>query len=189
MPPRTVRSVARCVPCAVPTAAAACLALAGAVSALAGCANAPLPNLSTGSLFGGGDAKAAAPQPPQIRNDPVARTLQVARVSARAERCGFHFDAARLKANFIAAEGAQPGADVAALGKLDQTYTVTTTATAKVIAGDEGYCSEARTAHIKGDLTRHLAGDYTPGKAFVKEDDSLFSFGGGGILGGEKAEE
>lgn len=164
------------------------------VLAVSGCAEASLPTLTTGSLFGSKpDAQAAAaaatPQKPVLRNDPIARALQVSRVSARAQRCGFYFDAAKLKANFLASEGAQPGADTASIAKLDQTFTVTYNATSKVIVGEEGYCSEARNAHIKADLTRHLAGDFAPSLGFEKaEDDSLFSFGGG-LFGGKKPEE
>lgn len=164
---------------------------AGIALLLAGCAEASLPSLTTGSLFGSkpDTQAAAAAQKPVLRNDPLARTLQVSRVAARAQRCGFHFDAAKLKNSFLASEGAQPGADAATLGKLDQSYTVTFNATLKVILAEDAYCSEARLAHIKGDLTRHLSGDYAPSVGFEKaEDDGLFSFGGG-LFGGKKPEE
>lgn len=158
---------------------------------LAGCAESSLPNLTTGSLFGSKpDAQAAAaPKKPELRNDPLARTLQVSRVAARAKRCGFNFDPDKLKANFIASEGGQPGADAATLAKLDQNYTVTYNATLKVISGEEGYCSEGRNAHVRADLARHLAGDFAPSQAYVQaEEPGLFTFGGGGLFGGEKQE-
>jgi len=182
----------------MPTADRTTFALAVVIGlpllALGGCANAPLPSLSTGSLFGGSAnagaaGAAAAPAKPALKNDPLARTLQVARVSARAQRCGFHFDPSKLKANFLGAEGREPGADVAALAKLDQTYTVTFNATLKVISAEESYCSDARIAHVKGDLTRHLAGDFGPSPAFeAPEEPGLVSFGGG-LFGGGKSEE
>ncbi len=156
---------------------------------LAGCAESSVPSLTTGSLFGATQTPVAAPKKPELRNDPLARTLQVSRVAARAQRCGYNFDPARLKTSFMSYEGAQGGADAATLAKLDQNYTVTYNATLKVISGDEGYCSEARNAHIKGDLTRHLAGDFAPSLSFAQaESDGIFSFGGG-LFGGEKPAE
>jgi len=144
-----------------------------AVSALAlclgGCASNPLPSLTTGSLFGSkpdATAAAAAAKPADIKNDPTTRTLQVARIAARAQRCGFNFDPVRLKANFMASEGQQPGADVAELGKLDSVYTSAFNGTLKGVSKDEDYCTEARNQHIKTELARHLAGDYAPGTAF-----------------------
>jgi hypothetical protein len=145
---------------------------------LVGCSNAPLPSLTTGSLFGSKpDAKAVAAP---VRNDPTSRAMQVSRVAAKAQRCGFNLDTAKLKANFIAAEGAQGGADVAELGKLDHVYTGTFNGTLKAVTADEAYCSDARTAHVKADLVRHLAGDYSPGTAFKDPDAE----GDGGVLSG-----
>ena len=156
------------------------------VLALAGCSNAPLPSLSTGSLMGKPDAVAAAVKP-EAKNDPTTRTLQVSRIAARAQRCGFNFDAAKLKGNFMAAEGAQPGSDVAQLGKLDSVYNSSFAGTLKAITKEGDYCSDARTAHIKSELARHLAGDYAPGTAFKDPNaadnggilDNMFGNNGG----------
>jgi len=160
-------------------------ALGGVLAAagfVAGCSSNPLPSLTTGSLFGSKpDAAAAAAAPagtaaPGVaaaapvangpKNDPTSRTLQVSRIAARAQRCGFNFDPVRLKGNFMAAEGAQPGADATQLGKLDQTYDSAFRGTLKATTKDEDYCTDARNGHIKAELARHLAGDYTPGTAF-----------------------
>lgn len=164
----------------------------GALSAtllLAGCASDPLPSLTTGSLFGAKPDAAAAAKAVEVKNDPTTRTLQVARIAARAQRCGFNFDPQRLKANFMASEGAQPGADVAELGKLDQVYNSAFNGTLKAVTKDADYCSDVRTAHIKGELGRHLAGDFTPGTPFKdpneKADTGLFS---GGLFGGGNGE-
>jgi hypothetical protein len=165
------------------------LACAAAAS-LAACANAPLPSLTTGSLFGSKpDAQAAATPAaaPVVKNDATSRALQVSRVAAKAHRCGFHFDEAKLKGNFMASEGAQGGADVAELGKLDKVYTATFGGTLKAATADEAYCSSARTAHVKADLSRHLTGDYAPGTAFkdpdADDEGGMFS-GSGGIFDG-----
>ena len=72
---------------------------------LAGCSSNPLPSLTTGSLFGSKpDAKAAAAAAPVVRNDATTRALQVGRVAAKAQRCGFNVDTAKLKGNFLAAD-------------------------------------------------------------------------------------
>lgn len=152
--------------------------------ALAGCSNAPLPSLTTGSLFGSKpDAQAAAATPAAPRNDPMMRTLQVSRTAAKAQRCGFNFDAAKLKGGLMASEGTQGGVDVAELAKLDKVYTGSFNGTMKATTADEGYCTEARAKHIKAELARHLAGDYAPGTAFkdpnADDDGGLFSGSGG----------
>jgi hypothetical protein len=158
------------------------------MTTLGACSNAPLPSLTTGSLFGSKpDAQAATSVAavPSIKNDPTTRTLQVSRVAAKAQRCGFNFDPVKLKANFMAAEGAQGGVDVAELSKLDQVYNGSFKGTLKSVKADESYCSELRTAHVKGDLNRHLAGDFAPGTPFkdpnADDDGGLFS-GSGGIF-------
>lgn len=152
--------------------------------ALAGCSNAPLPSLTTGSLFGSKpDAQAAAATHAAPRNDPMMRTLQVSRTAAKAQRCGFNFDAAKLKGGLMASEGTQGGVDVAELAKLDKVYTGSFNGTMKATTADEGYCTEARAKHIKAELARHLAGDYAPGTAFkdpnADDDGGLFSGSGG----------
>lgn len=160
------------------------LSAAVAALALAGCSSSPLPSLSTGSLFGSKpDAQAAAPAKPVVKNDPTARTLQVSRIAARAQRCGFNFDSAKLKGSFLAAEGAQGGTDVTELAKLDKVYTGTFNGTLKAVTADEAYCSDARTKFIKAELARHLGGDYAPGEAFndpnAADDGGIFSGSGG----------
>lgn len=151
---------------------------------LAGCSGSNA--LSTGSLFGGGNkaktaaAAAAAPAaPPPPRNDPVARAFSTGAVSARAQKCGFNFDPARLKSSYLAFE-AQSGTPVEELAKSEKLYNVTQNSVAKAIATEPDYCTPARIAFIRGDLTRHLAGDFAPGqpKSFAKEDPGVFSFGG-----------
>ncbi|PPD25595.1 MAG: hypothetical protein CTY20_15605 [Hyphomicrobium sp.] len=151
---------------------------------LAGCSGSNA--LSTGSLFGGGNkaktaaAAAAAPAaPPPPRNDPVARAFSTGAVSARAQKCGFNFDPARLKSSYLAFE-AQSGTPVEELAKSEKLYNVTQNSVAKAIATEPDYCTPARVAFIRGDLTRHLAGDFAPGqpKSFAKEDPGVFSFGG-----------
>lgn len=143
---------------------------------VAGCSGST--GLTTGSLFGGASAPAKA-APPQVKNDPISRAFQVGTVSARAVKCGYNFDPARLKSNFLAAETAQ-GTPVAELANVERTYDVAFNGVTKAVAGQPQYCSERKTAEIKQDLTRHLAGDYTPSppRPQPQEDEGLFGFGG-----------
>ena len=138
----------------------AALALAFA----AGGCGATLPGMSTGSLFGGDAPKAA----PVIQNDASARALQVGGLVARAQKCGFNFDAAKLRTQFLATESAQSPADAA---KTAQIYDTAERGVARALAGKgEEYCSQAKSNIIKAALNRHMAGDYTPDPAAPAED-------------------
>lgn len=148
---------------------------AAAALALAGCSGSG--GLTTGSLFGGAPASAAKPDP-VTRNDPTSRAFQVGTVSARAVKCGYNFDPARLKSTFLAAEAAQ-GTPVEELGKIEKVYDVAYSGVTKAVAGQPAYCTDQKTAEIKKDLTRHMAGDYTPSvRRAAPQDDGIFSFGG-----------
>lgn len=119
--------------------------------ALAGCSSGTS-GLTTGSLL------PAAAKPAPV--DPtVDRAIQVGATSARASKCGYNFDPLKLKANYMAYEAGQPGGDT---GKIEKTYETTRTTVASKITDSSEYCTEDQTAKIKGDLTRHLAGDFNP---------------------------
>lgn len=150
------------------------LALLATATALAGCSGGP--GLTTGTIFGGSQASAAADAGP--KNDPTSRAFQVGGVSARAVKCGYNFDPAKLKSTFLATEAAAVAPQD--LGQIERTYDITYNAVAKAIAAEPNYCSAERTADIKAALTRHLAGDYTPSppKKVVVEDSGWFDFGG-----------
>ena len=152
------------------------LTLALVATALAGCSGAS--GITTGSLFGTG-AKPAADTTPV--NDPTMRAFQVGTVSARAIKCGFNFDPAKLKTNYLAYERAMagPGAD---MSKIEKIYDVSFNGVAKAVAGEADYCTPEKTQTIKADLARHLAGDYTPSppKAAPPEEGLFSGWGGGG---------
>lgn len=138
---------------------------------LAGCSG----GLTTASLTGSSPSQVAAPTPPPVTS--TDRALQVASASARAVKCGYYFDASKLKATYMASE-AQGGAAADQLQKIDREYEYTRTAVTNQIAKQPDYCSDARTKEIKADLTRHLAGDFAP-TAKVRA-----TAGGGGWLDG-----
>lgn len=142
-----------------------------AAAALAGCGASS--GLTTGSLLG--EEKPAAPV-----NDPPMRAFQVGTVSARAVKCGFNFDPAKLKASYLAYESQQPGA--ADRAKIERIYDVSFNGVAKAVVGENEYCSDQKTKVIKADLTRHLAGDYTPSPPpkVAQEEGLLSGWGSGG---------
>lgn len=135
--------------------------------AMAGC-GASLPGMTTGSLFGGDK-----PTAPQATNDPISRAMQVGTTSARALKCGYNFDPAKLRSNYIAAETATNPADSQ---KIAQIYDTAFNGISRAVATQgEAYCSAEKTRTIKAALNRHLAGDYTPDpSAPVVDDGGLF---------------
>lgn len=137
--------------------AAAALTVALILS-LAGCgSNSSGSGLTTASLLDGASARGDGPS---ISNeDPMARSIQVAWTAARAQKCGFHFDPARLRSAFLAAEQFRPDANPA---QAEKAYDQTFQTISGQVAGRPDYCDDKRTAAIKADLNRHLAGDFAP---------------------------
>jgi hypothetical protein len=147
--------------------------LALTAAALSGCSGAS--GLTTGSLFGS-DEKAVQAAP---INDPPLRAFQVGTVSARAIKCGFNFDPAKLKTNYLAYERAL--SPTAELAKIERIYDVSFNGVAKAVIGESEYCTTEKTKIIKADLARHLAGDYTPSPPpKQEEEEGLFSGWGSG---------
>lgn len=140
-----------------------------AASALAGCSGSGS-GLTTASILGGStEASAAQAKPIQ----PQDRAIQVGAVSARAQKCGYNFDAAKLRANYLASEAA--GLDGGQLAQLGEIYDKTARAVAVAIQSDQSFCTDAKTKQIKADLTRHLAGDFTPERlAGVEKSGGIF---------------
>ena len=170
-----------------------CLAL-GACSG-----NQTLSGLSTGSLFGGSKPPAEAAQvatpagapavaaaPVPTPSTPTDRAFQVGSVTARATKCGYNFDPARIKANYVAYESSL-GATPDDIAKIEKIYTVAFNGITKAAATEENYCNEKKTKEIKADLTKLLAGDYspTPKKVAAAEDQGLF---GGMFSGGSSSD-
>jgi hypothetical protein len=158
--------------------------LFGAVAvsvALGGCGSSGTGSgLSTASVLGEAPASATGENPGINKADPMARPVQVAWTAARAQKCGFNFDGARLKTNYIAFEQSQ-GADAAKLGNITKSYDMTVAKIKGSLADQEGYCTEKKSSIIKADLQRHLAGNYEPnfpedktvsGNIFTKANDT-----------------
>jgi hypothetical protein len=108
-------------------------------------------------------------------DDPMARPTFVAWTSARAKRCGFFFDAAKLKASYLAYESKQ-GKNAGDLANVERIYDQTFKSSSDSAWAQDDYCSEKKGVEIKQELSRHLAGDYTPNfpKPKVVADCGIF---------------
>lgn len=155
-------------------------------AALAGCSSGG--GVSTASILGN------APTPPAAGAEPAAQTaaavpvapsstatdraFQAGSVSARAVKCGYNFDAARLKSSYLAHEAGR-GANNDEVGRAEKIYDVAYNGVMKAAATEANYCSDRKTAGIKADLGRLLAGDFEPPRKAVvaekKDDGGLFS--------------
>lgn len=89
--------------------------------------------------------------------------MHVGVTAARAQKCGYYFDPQQLRSNFLAAE-AQRTTSPEALKKIETSYDFSNLRVSRQIASQEGYCDASRTANIKKDLTRYLAGDFSAPK-------------------------
>jgi hypothetical protein len=132
-----------------------------------------------------GSTPAAADAPGTVENvDPGARPIAVAWTSARAQRCGFFFDPAKLRASYLAFEARQSPPDQFA--KAEKTYDATFQTIRQRVAAEPDYCTDAKSAEIKKDLTRHLAGDFKPDFPKPKAAESCGFFGCGSSGSEEK---
>jgi hypothetical protein len=108
-----------------------------------------------------GTTTVAADAPGKLTDeDPLARPIAVAWTSARAHRCGFYFDPTKLRASYLSYEAKQANAEQ--LAKAEKTYDATFKTIRERVASDPDYCTNQKSAEIKADLQRHLAGDFTP---------------------------
>lgn len=144
--------------------------IASAALLMAGCSSGQ--GITTGSLFGGSSDSTAAAAPPD-NNTPTGRALHVGRVSARAVKCGYNFDAAALKSNYLAAE-ASNGLAIGDLTKVEQIYDTGYRGVMSAAASEPDYCNSKRTAVIKNQLNDVLAANYAPPQAKVVADTGVF---------------
>jgi len=117
---------------------------------------------------------AVAPVAVAPASTPTDRALQVGTVSARAVKCGYNFDAPRLKSTYLAHE-ASLGASSDQLAQVEKIYNVGYNGVTKAAATEPDYCSDRKTQSIKADLGRLLAGDFEPpAKKVVAKQDGFF---------------
>jgi hypothetical protein len=139
-----------------------------AISLVLGACSGNSPSLTTGSLFGGAQAK-------PVTDDRTERAILAGATSARAARCGYNFDPTRLRQSYIAYETAQ-GGPPEELAKAERTFDYTRTSLVAKIAQEEDFCSDSKTKEIKAALTKQLAGDFStpPKKEEVKVSTGIF---------------
>lgn len=149
-------------------ALAGCSSGGNGVSASSVLGAAPTPPPATGAAPAG---QTGAIVPVAPASSPTDRAFQVGSVSARATKCGYNFDAAKLKAAYMANEMGRGTADVTQVEKI---YGVAYNGVMKAAVEDPNYCSDRKTQTIKADLNRLLAGDFEPPKKAViaqKQDE------------------
>jgi hypothetical protein len=127
-------------------------------------------------LTTGATQPADAPAGGISNEHPMARPISVALTSARARRCGFYFDPAKLRASYLAYE-AQQGAAGDQLAKIQSSYDSTFNTISQRIGADADYCTDKKGADIKADLQRHLAGNFAPNLPKPKADAACGFFG------------
>src|SRR5438093_991203 len=111
--------------------------LLGTTALHAGCGS------SANSLTTGSNALPADAPGALSNADPMARPVAVAWTSARAKRCGFYFDPAKLKINYLSYERTQ-GASNEQLANIEKSYDTAFKTTSDRISGDAGYCSDRK---------------------------------------------
>ncbi|MGA7116438.1 MAG: hypothetical protein WBY12_04510 [Hyphomicrobium sp.] len=151
---------------------------------LGGCSSSS--GVSTGALLGEGQTSTTAAVPTAApTGDPTSRAFQVGSTAARAVKCGYNFDPVKLRTNFLANEAATVAPTD--IPRIEKVYDTAYNGVAKAVAGQASYCSPEKTADIKTNLTRHLAGDYAPAVAKKQaEEPGWFSNWGGAQDGGPK---
>ena len=83
---------------------------------------------------------------------------------------------------------AEAATNPAGTGSLEKIYDTAFSGVQKAVGGDASYCSKERTADIKEQLNKHLAGDYTPAprKVAAAEPGMFDAIGDGNGSDGSK---
>lgn len=114
------------------------------------------------SLGGGGDSDGASTGLASFTRssgDALDRPTRVAWTSARASRCGFVFDPARLRASYLAYEQSY-GHSPKQMRKIQEAYDYALESVATTANKDPNYCTRQRVDETRADLNRYLAGDF-----------------------------
>ncbi|XSG82829.1 MAG: hypothetical protein ACPW61_03350 [Methyloligella sp. ZOD6] len=92
-------------------------------------------------------------------DDPLSRPVQVAWTSARASHCGFIFQPAQLRANYLN-RMRQLGTPASQLAEMEEAYDYTYKSVSETIGGQTNYCTKSKTDAIRKDLQQYLAGNF-----------------------------
>ena len=134
--------------------------LIGLCLGLAGC---------SGGLGIGSGTQASVSEPPP--STPAQRAVQVAWTAASARYCAFGLNPQKLKGDYLAWERAQ-GLAADAIQNLDATYDKAFLTFYAKVKDTPGYCDKAKIEEIRPEINRHLAGDYSPRKRVVSDNDN-----------------
>jgi hypothetical protein len=154
--------------------------LLAAAGVIAGCSGGG-GNIITGTTASATESPGSLPP-----ENPLARPTGVAWTSARAEKCGFYFDSTKPRASYLAYEAKQSTPDQVA--KAQQAYDTTFKLIGQRVVADPDYCNDRKSAEIKTELTRHLAGDFTV-KAVAKPKEENCGWLGWGCTEAPRADE
>lgn len=145
-----------------------------------GCSASPLSGLTTGST----SAAEEAPKP--FVNDTDTRTTQVAWNSARAEKCGFYLDPAKLKTDYLAWEQ-ELGTEPEQIARLDQNYDGQRAMFGQRLKVQpyESYCNPAAVSEMRTDVQRYTVGDFSARPIVRKKVKEAGIFDGWGSSSGK----
>ena len=138
----------------------------GLAFALAGCAGSGS-ELTTAGVLG---EREEARQP--RHEHATGRAIQVGSVAARAVKCGFNFDPAKLKSAFLASE-AQAGLGVDELAKTEKVYGVAYSGVAKGVQGMTPHRSQIRRDQVRPHPPPRRR--FLPAPPREKADDSIWA--------------
>jgi hypothetical protein len=92
-------------------------------------------------------------------SDPLSRPVQVAWTAARASHCGFIFQPAQLRANYLN-QMQRLGTPPSELRRMEEAYDYTYESVTDTIQDQPKYCTKAKTDAIRKDLNQYLAGNF-----------------------------
>ncbi len=92
-------------------------------------------------------------------SDPLSRPVQVAWTAARASHCGFIFQPAQLRANYLN-QMQRLGTPAAELRRIEEAYDYTYGSVTDTIEKESNYCTKTKTDAIRKDLNQYLAGNF-----------------------------
>ncbi|MGI9520237.1 MAG: hypothetical protein ACR2PG_01195 [Hyphomicrobiaceae bacterium] len=139
---------------------------------LAGCGTSSLPSLTSFTTVSATTQPATTGSAPAVDlTTPTDRAVNVGATVARAQKCGYYFDANTLKSQYLAAE-AQIAPSPETMKKTETAYEYARIRVARKVAKSDNYCTKERVKTVKAQLNRYLAGDYRPPKQTKKRPKS-----------------
>jgi hypothetical protein len=105
--------------------------------------------------------------------DPMARSVQVASISACAQKWGMAFDPADLRARYLAYEAKQPGVAGAQLTNIQQSYDAAWKTASANAETNARLCAGKDAGEVTADLRRYRSGYFAPRANVAGSDGAL----------------